>query len=267
MQYRFQSFTLHALEGHIADIFIAEYKNSLLLLDCGCKSDHKLIADYITEILHKPIEQLKLLVVTHLHPDHSGSATSLSRKYQIPIAAPEDINLWYKGIRGTAQHLVDMLLAHISARSRKMKLLSVYYPAHIKVDYPLISSSKLPFFPDWEVFNVPGHTEHDIVLYNKKESFLYCSDTIVKIRNKFLSPFPVTDKNKMSESLTLIGGLKVKVIAMAHGGIYEVQNFAELTSNLKNDLAKPLTGILKLFYPLTVFPEPLHKIKKASKYR
>ncbi len=259
MEYNFNSFTLHKLDGHIADLYIAEYKDTLLLLDCGCRSDHKIIENYITQTLLRPIEDLKLLVVTHLHPDHSGSAMSLSKKYNIPVAAPENINLWYCGIRGSIQHIVDSLLAHISARRRKMKFLRVSYPKQIKVDYTLQNNSSIPFFPDWNVLSVPGHTEHDIVLYNKKESFLYCSDTVVKIREKYLSPFPVTDKIKMSESLSRIGSLKVSTIAMAHGGVSAIDNISSITSDLTVALDTPLTGILKLFYPLTLFSGQLKK--------
>jgi len=179
MEYKFSSFTLHKLDGHIADLYIAEYKDRLLLLDCGCRSDHALIVNYITQTIQRPIEHLKLLIVTHLHPDHSGSAMSLSEKYNIPIAAPENINLWYTGLKGSMQHLVDTLLAHIAARRRKMKFLRVSYPKQIQVDYPLNEKSSIPSFPDWEVISVPGHTSHDIALFNKKDNFLYCSDTIV----------------------------------------------------------------------------------------
>ncbi|PKL18881.1 MAG: Zn-dependent hydrolase [Spirochaetae bacterium HGW-Spirochaetae-5] len=259
MKYKFNSFTLHQLDGHIADLYIAEYQNSLLLLDCGCRSDHSLIVTYITEILERPMDHLKLLIVTHLHPDHSGSAMSLSKKYSIPIAAPEEINLWYAGIRGTMQHMVDSLLAHIAARRRKMKMLRVSYPKKIAVNFPLKDMSLLPGFPDWQVYSIPGHTEHDIVLYNKRESFLYCSDTVVKIRDKYLSPFPVTDKIKMSKNLSRIMNLKVESIAMAHGGFSKIENFSELISYLIKELDTPLTGILKIFYPLTLFPKPLKK--------
>ena len=259
MEYQFDSFTLHKLDGHIAELFIAEYEDSLLLLDCGCRSDHEMIENYITQNLNRPMSQLKLLIVTHFHPDHSGSAMSLSEKYKIPIAAPEEINLWYKGIRGTIQHLVDSLLAHIAARRRKMKMRRVSYPKKIDVHFPLKDTSTLPDFPDWKVYSIPGHTEHDIVLYNQKESFLYCSDTIVKIRDKYLSPFPVTDKIKMSENLKRIMNLKVNSIAMAHGGFSYIGNFSVLISYLIKELDTPLTGILKIFYPFTLFPKPLKK--------
>jgi glyoxylase-like metal-dependent hydrolase (beta-lactamase superfamily II) len=263
MKYKFSSFTLHKLDGHIADLYIAEYKDKLLLLDCGCRSDHSLIVDYITRTINKPIEHLKLLVVTHFHPDHSGSAMSLAGKYKIPIAAPENINLWYNGLRGSIQHLVDTILAHIAARRRKMRLLSVSYPKHIHVDIPLNDNSSIPLFPDWQVISVPGHTSHDIVLFNRKDNFLYCSDTIVKIRESFLSPFPITDKIKMSGSLTRLSRLPVETIAMAHGGVVKTENFAALTADLTSELHTPLKGILKLFYPLTLFPEPIKK--KISK--
>jgi len=259
MQYSFSTFTLHKLDGHIADIYLAEYSNSILLLDCGCRSDHKLIVQYITKTLNRPVSDLKLLVATHPHPDHIGSAMSLSVKYNIPVAASADINLWYKGFRGAIQHSVDTLLAHISARSRKMKWKRVSYPKKIHVNYPLSDLSAVPLFPDWQVYTVPGHTAHDIVLYNSRESFLYCSDTIVKIRDKFLSPFPVTDKIIMSESLTKIGKLIVTKIAMAHGGVFDVADFPALISGLKRELGTPLGGLLKFAYPLTLFPKALKK--------
>ncbi len=259
MKYKFKTFTLHQLDGYIADLYIAEYDDSLLLLDCGCRSDHSLIENYITQTLRRPMDHLKLLIVTHLHPDHSGSAMSMAKKYNIPVAAPEGINLWYKGLRGTMQHIVDTLLAHIAARRREMKMLRVSYPKKIDVDFPLKDKSILPFFPDWQIYSIPGHTEHDIVLYNEKEYFLYCSDTIVKIRKKYMSPFPVTDKIKMAQNLTRIMNLKIKTIAMAHGGFTSVENFSELIKFLIKELDTPLTGILKLFYPLTLFPKPLKK--------
>jgi len=265
MEYKYRSFTLHQLDGHIADLYIAEYNDSLLLLDCGCRSDHNIIVNYITNNLHRPMDNLKLLVVTHFHPDHSGSAMSLSKKYNIPIAAPEELNLWYKGIHGSIQHLVDTLLAHIAARRRKMKFTRISYPGRIKIDYLLNDKSTIPFFNDWVVLSSPGHTEHDIVIYNKSESFLYCSDTILKIRERFLSPFPVTDKNKMAESLNHLGVLKVSTIAMAHGGVSIINNFPELITYLIKELDRPLSGILKIFYPLTKFPDPLRKIKKIYK--
>ena len=265
MEYKLKSFNLHRFEGHIADLYIAEYADSLLLLDCGCRSDHKLIVNFITKTLHRPLEHLKLLVVTHFHPDHSGSAMSLSEKFNIPVAAPEDINLWYKGSRGSVQHLVDSFLAHIAARSRNMPLQRVSYPKQIKIDHTLKDCSTIPFFPDWQVYSVPGHTEHDIVLYNRAESLLYCSDTIVKIREKYLSPFPVTDKLKMSESLSRISKLRIKKIAMAHGGVSDIIDFPALVSDLALSLNMELTGKLKVFYPLTLFPEPLKKKLKIEK--
>ncbi len=262
MEYRFSSFTLHRIEGHIADLYIAEYGDSLLILDCGCRSDHELFTAYITETISKPVSSVKLLVVTHPHPDHAGSSMILSRKYNIPVAAPSDINRWYKGTRGVIQHAVDTFLAHVSARSRKMRLRRISFPRSIEVNYPLDDSDTIPMFPDWQILSVPGHTEHDIVLYNKKESLLYCADTIIKIRDKFLSPFPVTDRTKMENSLKILGNLKVKVLAMAHGGVFYTDDFRSIVAGLIKRLDTPLSGVLKIFHHLTLFPQPLRGNKK-----
>lgn len=256
---QFGSFKLHMIEGHIADLYIAEYPDSLLILDCGCRSDNEIFAEYITDTIGRSFSTVKLLVVTHPHPDHAGSSMIMSKKYGVPVAAPEDINLWYKGYGGRIQHAVDTFLAHVSARSRRMKLRRVSYPRCIDVDYYLKDSDTLPGFDDWRAFSVPGHTEYDMVLYNKRESLLYCADTIIRIRDKFLSPFPVTDSDKMRTSLKRLGALDVKFIAMAHGGIYKTADFSLITDGLVHNLDTPLTGVLKLFHPLTLFPHPLKK--------
>jgi len=67
----------------------------------------------------------------------------------------------------------------------------------------------------------------------------------------------------MADSLARLSRLPVTTIAMAHGGVIKTENFQALTADLIAELDTPLKGILKLFYPLTLFPIPLKK--KISK--
>jgi len=65
---------LHQIQGYIQSIYLAEYPHKLLLLDGACRADVETISYFITGSLKRPLSHLKLVVSTHMHPDHAGAA-------------------------------------------------------------------------------------------------------------------------------------------------------------------------------------------------
>ena len=92
---------IHEINGYIQSIYLAEYKDKLLLLDGCCRSDVAVVVDYIENTLNKPLTQLKLVVVTHLHPDHAGGAMVFRNRYKIPICSWDVGRPWYRGFRSS----------------------------------------------------------------------------------------------------------------------------------------------------------------------
>ena len=90
------NFTIHSIDGYIETLYLVVYSDKLLLLDGGCRCDADDVVDYIRR-LGRRMEELKLIVVTHPHPDHSGAAPHLHRLYGTAIAAIPTINEWYSG--------------------------------------------------------------------------------------------------------------------------------------------------------------------------
>ena len=70
---------LHCLNGYIQNIYLAEYADKLLLLDGCCRADINVIEDFIINQLNRPMSDLALIVVTHMHPDHAGAANVLRK--------------------------------------------------------------------------------------------------------------------------------------------------------------------------------------------
>ena len=64
---------IHTLSGYIQHIYLAEHEHGLLLLDGCSRADVETVSQFITETLHRPLSDLKLIVVTHMHPDHALS--------------------------------------------------------------------------------------------------------------------------------------------------------------------------------------------------
>lgn len=68
---------LHRIQGYIQTMYLAEYPDKLMLLDGASRADIPHLEDFIEHQLHRPFSDLKLVVVTHMHPDHAGGAHRL----------------------------------------------------------------------------------------------------------------------------------------------------------------------------------------------
>jgi len=217
---RFKNFTIHIYKGYVQNNFLIEYRNKILLIDGACRPDAELIADFVRNNLKRDIKDLKLTAVTHCHPDHAGAAHILKEKYNVPAAAPRDIDLWYSGIGGILQHLSDTLQSQFMAKQMKPELKikseTLFYKRLLEPDYKLDDQSRLPFFSDWKAISAPGHTSHNIMLYNEENKILYVADSIINSRGKFLPPVPVLFPEAMKNTLLKIKSLHPEIILFAH---------------------------------------------------
>ncbi|HPX92532.1 MAG TPA: MBL fold metallo-hydrolase, partial [Spirochaetota bacterium] len=71
---------IHKIKGYINSVFIAEYDHGLLLMDGGSPADVELIENFCKDTLKRDVRDIKLSVVSHMHPDHSGAAPILRKK-------------------------------------------------------------------------------------------------------------------------------------------------------------------------------------------
>ncbi|MEN8138315.1 MAG: MBL fold metallo-hydrolase [Bacteroidota bacterium] len=231
----YSDFKIHHLEGYIQSLYLVEYSDKLLLLDGGSRGDVLWIENFITKTLKRPISDLKLIVVTHLHPDHAGAAPHLREKYNIPIAGHPELDYWYLGYRGQMQHLIDTLLAWYVAVKSRDNYKRMWYPRSLKPDYEVCDGQSLPFFDDWEVICTPGHTTHDISVLNRNEKLIYIGDLAVKLGGKFNLPFPVSLPKVMGKSLDKVIDLDLHKILFAHGGVVS-KNPKEALLHVKSKL-------------------------------
>jgi len=255
---------IHKIRGYINSIFIAEYGESLLLMDGGSPADVELIEDFCKNTLKKNVKDIKLSAVSHMHPDHSGAAPILRKKYGIPIAAFYNIDKWYSGPSGWLQHKFDCFMAQIVAWRGKTKIRKVFSQRITRPDFLMKDGETLPFFPDWTVIHTPGHTSHDIALFHEKEKLLYCGDSIINVKNKFYLPLPVIFKNKMRNSYRKLGSLDVKTILLPHGNNIETNNCKEIFAYMESLLDEPPNRLRKRVHVFSVWSPDIWKptIKK-----
>lgn len=250
---------IHAIAGYINTLYIAEYNHGLLLMDGGSPADLEVIEDFCTNTLNLSPSKIRLAVVTHMHPDHSGCAPMLRKKYGTPIAAYRNIDKWYSGPTGWLQHKFDCFMAQLVAMRNNTKIRRIFSQRITRPDYFMEDGQNLPFFPDWEVIYTPGHTVHDMAIYNRDTETLYCGDSIVEVKEKFNLPLPVIFKEKMKESYRKMGALKSKTIIPAHGNIIHTLCSEKIFNEMEELLEKPPNRLRRRVHYFSVWSPDIWK--------
>lgn len=213
---------LFEFEGYIQSIYLAEYEHGLLLLDGCCRADVEDICRFITAHLKRPVTDLKLVISTHMHPDHAGAAEKLRSITGCQIATGQTQYSWYRGLDGFLMYLTDMALTKWVANRKGKKAKLLWYNRHLKADIQLSNNQRLPNFEDWQVITTHGHTDRDISLYHAQTNKIYVADLIVKVKGRYVPPFPVFYPSRYKTSLNTIEQLNADKIILAHGGEVEL---------------------------------------------
>ena len=215
---------LQQISGYIQTIYFAVYDDKILLLDGCCKADVELIYDYITKDLNRPIEQLKAVVVTHMHPDHAGAANTLRKRFGCKVISGHATGGWYSNIDGLLMYISDIFLTKWVAKRLGKPRKNIWYFPWLRANFLLRDNDKIPNFEDWSVIATHGHTDRDISLFHQASKTVYVADLAVKVKNKFIPPFPVFYPNRYQSSLTKIEKLKPKKVILAHGGEVKISH-------------------------------------------
>ena len=242
------TFNIHAIEGYIETLYLVEYPDKLMLLDGGCRCDTQTVVQCI-ESIGRQIGELKLIVVTHPHPDHSGAAPVLQRQYNIPIAASPMLNEWYRGVSGWITQQVDIVLTYYVARKKKKPFKRLAFPRSLHINYPLSDGDVLPFFEDWTFLFSPGHTTVDHSVFHKDTSTAYLADLLIGLGTRYHSPYPIASPEQYRKSLTTMRDKHIKNVLLAHHGLHTVpattynaviDSVSDRPKNHRNSIAKML---------------------------
>lgn len=209
---------LHVLNGYIQKIYLVEEAGGLLLLDGCCRADVDTVLTYISEHLKRPVDDLKLVVVTHMHPDHAGGAHRLRKLTGCRIATGVADKPWYRGLHGRLMHMTDISLGWYMAHRLGRPLKNLWYAPTLKPDLILGEGDTLPGFDDWQVLETQGHTNGDISLWHLPTRRVYVADLMVKVRQNFITPWPIFHPNRYRRSVEKIRDLQPDWVLLAHGG-------------------------------------------------
>jgi glyoxylase-like metal-dependent hydrolase (beta-lactamase superfamily II) len=231
---------IHHLQGYIQNIYLVDQNDSLMLLDGCCRCDINLLKGFIIQELNRPMTDLKVVIVTHMHPDHAGAADKLRRLTGCMVISANKQSHWYQGAIGLLMFLTDLVLTLWVAKRMGKPIKNIVYPRKIKTDLMLNDGDSIPGFKDWIVLETPGHTDRDLSVLHVPSKKIYVADLVIKLKKIFISPFPIFHPNKYKNSLEKIDKLKVHSLLLAHGGEVNVKDL-QLLQLIKNIPDKPKT--------------------------
>ena len=189
--------------------------DGLTLIDTGISGKAPAILDGVRELGKQP-QDLRSIVLTHLHMDHVGSAKAVqhasgARVYMHPLDSVD----YLKGRTSRPVQAAPGWLSRIVVsfmNNRKPSVMDVS-----TVDAALSDGQELPFAGGLKVIHTPGHTAgHVSLLWPKQGGVLFVGDACGAMFGLGVSPI-YEDYAEGLRSLKKLGTFSFETACPAHG--------------------------------------------------
>lgn len=203
----------------------------LIVVDPGSVLNVNLVLEYLRDFLHRSPAEIDLIVLTHLHPDHTAGVTALRQVCSAPVAASVVANqllrLWRgETPAGDGQKVARLRTLLNQATGRRslpgtLHQLDLFNPNYARqvqmVDIWLDDVAGLPDHPNWRVIASPGYTPESLCLYNPFSYELLCGDTIVTVESGSILARGGSNRSMLEETLDILRKLTVYYLYPGHG--------------------------------------------------
>ena len=173
------------------------------------------------------------ILLTHIHPDHAGSARELARLWDLPVHVhPAELPLASgRYLPQYGNPLDRWLIAPLLALApRRAVAASVARSSLEGTAVPFDPAAGVPGLPDWQAVPTPGHTPGHVAFFRSKDRVLVTGDAVLTVNLNSL-PGLLTGKHRVAgppyistwnwpaakESVAALAELKPDVLACGHG--------------------------------------------------
>ncbi|MFZ2057106.1 MAG: nitroreductase/quinone reductase family protein [Acidimicrobiales bacterium] len=214
-----------------SNVYIVQSGSGWALIDTAWPGHAQRIASATDSLL--PGTRPVAILLTHIHPDHSGSALELSRMWGLPVHVhPAELPLAPGAyLPEYANPLDRWLIAPLLSLVPKRALESAVAKTSLEdVARAFEPSSGVPGLPDWECIPTPGHTPGHAAFFRPGDGVLIAGDAVLTVNLNSLSdlarnthrvsgpPYISTWNWPMAkESVAALAGLEPRVLATGHG--------------------------------------------------
>ncbi len=191
-------------------------EEELTLIDTGWRGSARRILDSVQKLGRSP-EEITLIIITHHHPDHTGSLAELKRLTNAKVALHKADAQYFTGklkepplFKGWYRPL-NLLL---------WPILLFLRPKPADVDIILEDGDELPELGGLRVIHTPGHTPGSISLFSPKRRLIFTGDTTACfLPGRLSGPLRIFsfDMAQGRESVEKLAQLEFDILCMGHG--------------------------------------------------
>ena len=223
---------VHTITDRFArtNTYLVNEEERCFVVDPGSLLNTQLTLHYVQRFLHRAPGEIDLIVLTHLHPDHTTGVEALRKATGAPVAASivaqQLVQSWRFGHQQEMwgkpgmNHLVEhMLNQHsFSSVSHHRELIPPRYEQQMQmVDVWLEDGAGIPDHSNWRVIASPGHSAESLCLYNPLSFELVCGDTIITIEGGTALVNSSSNQRILESTLQTLRSLDVLYLYPGHG--------------------------------------------------
>ena len=216
---------VHWVDGVTANTYLV-LGDQITLIDTGTPGNQKNILNYLETVLKGKPDDIKTIVLTHHHMDHSGSLNELKKITNADIAVYKDDVDIISGVKPSSDPIYMRFVSRLMATFTSYKYIE-----------PNISLEDNDMIDNYRIIHTPGHTLGSIALYNSDNGVILVGDTITYDGKKVGGPpsFLINDPDALKESIKKISDLDPKIMLSGHGKPL-LENASEMIKDFYNTL-------------------------------
>jgi hydroxyacylglutathione hydrolase len=210
------------IPARAANTYLIEASKGLVLVDSGLPGSEKRILKAIAKLGKKPSD-LKLVLLTHRHLDHIGSAAALKKQTGAKLASHPFEKPYAAGTlvisAPSARSLYGRIVRKLTTLeywSLKLFRIIKFQTAH--VDLAADEESVLDAVGlDGSVLWTPGHTKGSVTLFLNQPSVAIVGDLLRSRRGRLVEPLLMESIPQTQASVRRVLDLGPEIICPGHG--------------------------------------------------